>query len=269
MACFVVLSLFLIAVCARIYTAYQRNLHQRLAAEQKVLSLSQQRAHLIRVLCHDLGNPVSSIAGFIGYVEKAEGERRQKSIEMIKRSVAGAQAIIDGVRKMQALESGKLALEVTEQKLADLVGDAVASLDARIRDKGIQLEIKVDPELRVQVEKTSFVHTVLANVLSNAIKFSEPKARIEITSTTQPGGSVDLVIRDHGIGMPVELQTSIFSEVSVTSRPGTAGEQGTGFGMPLARKFVLAYGGKIGVESHEAPDEHHGTAVKIELKSAA
>jgi signal transduction histidine kinase len=188
---------------------------------------------------------------------------------MIRRSAAGAQTIIDSVRKMQALESGKLALEISGHGLAELVQESLAVLDERLRKKGLTTRIEIDSALRVQVEKTSFVNSVVNNLITNAIKFSPRDGSIELSARLVDGVEVLLRIRDHGIGMPAELRENVFSETGHTSRRGTDGEEGTGFGMPLVKKFVVAYGGEISVESSEAPAADPGTCVSIHLRAAA
>ncbi|MBI3542179.1 MAG: HAMP domain-containing histidine kinase, partial [Deltaproteobacteria bacterium] len=263
-ACFVAVFILLVALFQRIYASYRAHFRARVEAERQILLLSQGRKALIHVLCHDLGNPVASITGLIGFVEKFEGEQRAQAIAMIKRAAAGAQGIIDLIRKLQALESGKLALDLGDHELAALVRESVEVLGERLAMKKLKLVVDVDPALRVRVEKTSFVSSVVNNVLSNAIKFSKEGDAIEIRARAREAG-VDLSVRDHGVGMPPELVDSVFSELKATSRAGTSGEKGTGFGMPLARKFVVAYGGDIAVKSSEAPGDH-GTEITLKLK---
>jgi len=74
-------------------------------------------------------------------------------------------------------------------------------------------------------------------------------------------------VTDPGIGIPKETLKRLFDLTSATSRPGTEGEEGTGFGMPLIKSFVEHYGGKIEVESKEQGDgaENHGTTIRIWL----
>lgn len=265
---FALISVWVTFLFARIYRTYQHNLESRLEAERQVIGLSRSREQLIHVLCHDLANPVGSITGFIEYVEKFEGDSRKKAIDMIRRSAAGAKAIIDSVRKMQALESGKLSLEIEEHALEGLVRESLSQLDERIRGKELKIDLSIAPELRARVEKVSFVGSVVNNLLTNAIKFSARGATIEIHGALTADGQVELAIRDHGVGMPEKLRERIFDESATTSRKGTDGEEGTGFGMPLVRRFVLAYGGAISVQSSEDAQDH-GTEIRVELKAAA
>jgi signal transduction histidine kinase len=263
---FFALSIFIGILFGRIYQSYHVNLNRRVEAEKQVVALSHQRKQFIHVLCHDLGNPVASIYGLIDYVEKREGESRKKVIDLMRQSASSAQAIIDSVRKLQALDSGKLQLEVSPHRLVDLIQESVTVLDERIRQKNLQIELAVKSELQVQVDRTSFVGSVLNNILTNAIKFSPKGSPIEIRAD-QKGELIELQLRDHGVGMPAAIRENVFNELATTSRPGTDGEPGTGFGMSLVKKFVLAYGGRISIDSSEN-SENHGTSIKIELQAA-
>jgi signal transduction histidine kinase len=85
-----------------------------------------------------------------------------------------------------------------------------------------------------------------------------------------PGGMVRLSVRDHGIGMPGGLLADLFDVRKTTSRPGTAGEKGTGFGMPLVRRLLTAYGGSIEVSSvdEDTGAADHGTEARLLLRRA-
>jgi two-component system, sensor histidine kinase and response regulator len=106
-------------------------------------------------------------------------------------------------------------------------------------------------------------------VVSNALKFSQPGGTIAITARTD-GSELYLSIRDQGIGMPDRVRESLFDFTKSHSRKGTAGEKGTGFGMPLMRKFVLLFGGSVDVVSRDIASHpaDHGTEFLIRLKLA-
>ena len=81
--------------------------------------------------------------------------------------------------------------------------------------------------------------------------------------------SVSLIIEDQGIGMPKSLLKNVFSSTHSTSRAGTKGEKGTGFGMPIVKKVVECYGAEIQVFSQTVDDNktNHGTRFVIKFKT--
>ncbi len=107
-------------------------------------------------------------------------------------------------------------------------------------------------------------------MLTNAIKFSEPHSTVSIRSQTEPDGAVQCIITDQGIGIPEPLLRTLFEPNAQTSRPGTGGEMGTGFGMPLIKHVIESFGASIRVESRdrETFPDRHGTTVILSLRPA-
>ena len=121
----------------------------------------------------------------------------------------------------------------------------------------------------VLAESTSLSNSVINNLISNSIKFvhRDSELRIEVKSLDDV---VHIILSDKGIGIPKYLLKDIFNSNIKTTRTGTFGEVGTGFGMPLVKAFVEQYGGKISVESNDIKDHpnDHGTMISIVLKKA-
>ena len=116
----------------------------------------------------------------------------------------------------------------------------------------------------------SLSNNVLANLISNAIKFSQPGGEIQL-SIKDEGDRTHLIVRDHGVGMPEKVKVDLFRPDKSTSRPGTSGERGTGFGMPLVKSYLALYGASIDVDSKDIsnhPDDH-GTTFNLTFHKAA
>jgi signal transduction histidine kinase len=121
--------------------------------------------------------------------------------------------------------------------------------------------------LNFLVEPVSFKNQVLGNAISNAIKFSMPSSKITIRTYPFNHQYHALEIVDSGIGIPPSLMSSLFDMSKKTSRPGTTGESGTGYGMHIMKSFVEMYQGKISVESLDDSHPASGTTVKILLNA--
>ena len=148
-----------------------------------------------------------------------------------------------------------------------LIQTAYSIIEKKFKDKKLKLNMKIADDIEVCVEKTSFVNTVINNLLTNAVKFSYPDSQIEIFAE-EDNGEVIIQFQDYGIGIPETLKNNLFDVTKSTSRVGTGGEIGTGFGMPLVEKFLQANEGIISIESKcekEFPEEH-GTVVTVTLK---
>jgi CheY-like chemotaxis protein/anti-sigma regulatory factor (Ser/Thr protein kinase) len=206
--------------------------------------ISQERKELLHILCHDLANSLGAVVTLLNFTEDDDdfGETRAHLLSTAQNGLN----LIDLVREMRALEEHKIMLHPVY--LADALNKSVRILRQRFSDKKLKLECAVAADIKVEAEEVSLVNSVLTNLLTNAIKFSYSAGVIEIdTQTTER--QVILRIIDHGIGIPPKLLEQLFDMTKVTNRPGTLGERGTGFGMPLVKKFMDAYGGSMRIES--------------------
>jgi CheY-like chemotaxis protein/two-component sensor histidine kinase len=226
-----------------------------------------EQQELLHVLCHDLANPLSSMLGVMEMIKDIESLDKFKP-HMISMTKDGLK-IIDMIRKMRKLEDKEEPLRMDNITLSELILESEMILKSKFTAKNILLETRVAEDVKVKVEPVSFVNSVLNNLLTNAIKFSNRNSKITITAEGSDS-IAKLSIRDYGIGIPANLLKDIFNIRKPTSRTGTEGEEGTGFGMPLVKKFIKIYNGEIEIISREEKDSEsdHGTEVLISLPSA-
>jgi len=224
---------------------------------------NQAHRELLQVLCHDLQNPLGSIFGFAEVLEN-KPDYLAEFLPYITRAALGGLDVIDLVRNFRSFEEKTVQLE--NISLAEVARDLPPLLDAKLRAKGIKLHINLDEDLIVRAERTSLVHSVLANLLTNAIKFSHRDKEV-VLGAHKEGGRVRLWVEDQGIGIPERILRDLFDVTKKTNRPGTEQEGGTGFGMPLVKRFVELYGGTMEIESrdHRSHPSDHGTKISLLL----
>jgi two-component system sensor histidine kinase/response regulator len=243
------------------------------ALNEELKAKAREAETLLHILCHDLQNSVGAARGYLALIRMgATEEELVRYLGDCEATIERALDIIAHVRELKALASGKLVLELRPVALADCFAAVDSIFRLRLAEKGIEL---VRPqgraaELRVVVDEVTFVNCVLNNVVSNAIKFSRPGSTITFDIEDR-GAEVRVSVIDHGVGMPAAALHNLFRTDEPTSRPGTAGELGTGFGMPLVKHYVELFGGSIRVESRdeEASPEAHGTTVHLFLPKPA
>ena len=229
---------------------------------------NEKIASLIQILSHDILNPLNLILGFTEILkEETQDDELPNGILRASRQI---QQIINHVKEMQALESGKRHFSLEEIDLAKCLENVTFVFKEKARKKRISLLIKneVAEETKILAESVSFSHQVLNNLVSNAIKFTPEDGEI-IIHTYRKDQKVHINIQDTGMGIPQKLIQNLFRFDVATSRPGTAGELGTGFGLPLVKKYIELYDGEIFVESVEKSSEIdgdiHGTNFHIIL----
>ncbi|CAN2044858.1 histidine kinase [Candidatus Magnetomoraceae bacterium gMMP-13] len=234
-----------------------------------IMRQNHEQKELLHVLCHDLATPFNVIKSLTTLLNDCkDAELINELMKDLNRSSEQGIDIINLVRKMRALQEGDF--EITECDLKTALYESKFMLTDKFTEKNITCEIFIndDESLNVYAENTSLVNSIINNLLTNAIKFSFPDSKI-IIRVEKENDKVLLSIKDFGIGMPQGLLNDIFDLNKATSRPGTNGEMGTGFGMPLIKKFIDAYSGKIEIKSfdyEESPD-NHGTEIKITLRA--
>lgn len=238
----------------------------RIRTHLEMVKISNERKQLLHVLCHDLANPFSSIVSSIKTIREGYASLDMLG-DFIHTSAVNGLRIIELVREIRALEENKLSFQLEAVPLAQIIEASALMLSQKFMEKRMRLVKAVDPGLIVWAEHTSLLNSVITNVFTNAIKFSFPDSEIRVCAT-HSGERVILSIIDSGIGMSEKLQQDIFDMRKTTSRIGTSGESGTGFGMPLVKKFIQSYGGTIEVFSKEEKDdpEHHGTEIRLTFR---
>lgn len=239
----------------------------RVSTHLEIVKVGNERKELLHILCHDLGNLFGTTVSALKMIEQGYGTFEVFKEPMLTSSLNGLR-LIGLVRKIRALEDQKINLIAESVNLKSAVDESVLMLERKFAEKRIELFAEIDPGLTVYAERISFVNSVINNIFTNAIKFSFADSKI-IVSAGQSDSMVILSVKDFGVGMPKLLQKDIFDLSKKTSRVGTNGETGTGFGMPLIMKFVRAYGGTIEVFSKEEKDapQDHGTEIKLTLRS--
>lgn len=238
---------------------------EKLLAEQ-----GQKIDDLFRVLFHDLAGPLSRISiGLSINRKEIDKEQKELGLEIASKATDAMVEITQNVRKMYAVRKGKIANDLSYCPLNECVEYLEKLYGTELAKKNIKIEydFKKYQPLRLLVEPVSFKNQVLGNALSNAIKFSPEKSRINICAYPSDEDFFVVEIKDQGIGMPDVLIESLFDITKKTSRPGTSGETGTGFGMHIMKSFIEMYQGNIQVESTEEGKGNQGTSIKITLKA--
>ena len=251
--------------------------HLKLLKYQKDIErISRKRSELLHVLCHDLANPLTAILTASEMIAPND-ELESDMIGYIRKSARQGIDIINVVRDLEAAETKEMQMDLQYVILNEAIDSSIKMLKDKIEKKGIKVVRNISDDIVVYVELTTFINTVLNNLLTNAVKFSYKNGQIglyisgkedcPVLNTDQKSDDAFLIleIRDQGIGIPSDILADLFDSSKTTHRDGTEGEGGTGFGMPLVRTFVRAYGGEVWVES-KTGDSDHGTSVYLKLK---
>lgn len=232
---------------------------------EKILHQQGQKIDdLFRVLFHDLANPLGRISIGLSIAQRNfPKDEPNRGLEIARLASDSMLEITQNIRKMYAVSKGKANVDLVKLSLNSAVEYITRIYAAELEKKNISIQynFKKYAGIAVMAEPVSFNNQVLGNVISNAIKFSPENGSITITAEYTPQKLVKVEISDKGIGIPPELIKQLFDLNKKTTRQGTHGETGTGFGMHILKSFIEMYGGQVEVESNE------GTTVRFFLKS--
>jgi CheY-like chemotaxis protein len=200
---------------------------------------------------HDLRSPISGIKGMTEMLlEGLSGpltDEQRDLIEFIHTANAHMNELVNDLLDISVIEAGKLQLIKKESDLRRVI-----ELRLRVHSIGAKKKSLILEPLLEAVSPFLFderrVGQVLDNLLTNAIKFSPHGASIEVLLMREDTEAV-VAVRDHGQGVPADEEDLLFQSFKQTSVRPTAGESGTGLGLPIVKKIVEAHGGRVWVES--------------------
>ena len=209
----------------------------------------EMRDQVLRVVAHDLQNPIASIAMNVQLIERSpgrEGEIHRVRTARIRAAVSRADRLIHDLLDVARLEAGSLQLSLHPGALRPLLLEAVELNRTLSEGAGHAIELSVPEDLEPVLMDRDRLLQVLGNLLGNAIKFTPAGGRIRVSAVAVAGG-VRVEVTDSGPGIPPEHLSDLFRPFW-QARPGA----GAGLGLAIAKGIVEAHGGRIGAE--HAPD---------------
>ena len=214
--------------------------------------LDQLKDEFVSTVSHELRTPLTCIRGSLGLlhggVAGALPAQALDLLEVAKQNSERLVRIVDDLLDVQKLEAGLLELSPTDVDLRDVMRasvDANASYAAKL---GVSLALDLpDAAVRAAVDVERFMQ-VLANLLSNALKFS-PAGSAVVARVRLDGARARVEVVDAGPGIPQEFQRRIFQKFAQADASDDRANKGTGLGLSIAKSLVERMGGEIGFRS--------------------
>jgi signal transduction histidine kinase len=241
----------MVDLLAEFATAALRNVALYYEVEERraaVLELNQTKSDLIAMLAHDFRGPLTSIVGFAdlaGEVGSLTDEQRD-FLQTIKDSALQLNELATDTLTLARLERNEVALQLAEVDLLHLITSIVAQHTER-RTVSVSFEGTGDAHVTGDEDR---LRQVFANLIDNAIKYT-PEGPDPVITITGGADTVEVAVRDYGIGIPAGEMSRIFDRFSRASNARKHRISGTGFGLFLSKQLVRLHGGTIAVESVE------------------
>ncbi len=229
-----------------------------------LLQLNKEKNTFITTLSHDLKNPFSAILGLLSVLKKDyrtyEPEKLEKFITVIHNSANQTFNLLEDLLMWGKLQMEHVTFEPQNLNLVTMCQEVNESLQDKILDKKLTVRYNIPNRTEVYAD-TYMLKTIIRNLISNAVKFSNPEGEIAI-NTVEQNGKVVVSVSDNGIGMKPDVVTCLFTNAH--SSTGTCGEHGTGIGLYLCKVCIEKHNETIWAESEDGK----GSIFSFSMKKA-
>ncbi len=215
-------------------------------------SLEEERDEFISVVSHELRTPIAIAEASISNAQFTT--TKTNDVEQVKQSLKEAHAqimflagMINDLATLSRAERGKLTVDIENINVHELVAELVKTYQKEAAEKGLKLSSDIDPQLELLKSSQLYVHEILQNFITNAIKYTET-GEIVIAAKQKPGG-VLFSIQDTGIGISRSDQERIFDKFFRSEDFRTRKTSGTGLGLYVTLKLARLLHADISVKS--------------------
>jgi len=248
-------SVLLFSTLARFYLNRQRLTHQlELEHEhsEKLEEVDQIKSRFFANISHEFRTPLTLILGpSENIIAETSKEEIKKKAGIIKKNANRLLALINQLMDLSKLEAGRLKLETTCSNIVIFVKGIAMSFESLSEKKDIILKVKsTNDNIELYYDKEK-IEKVFTNLLSNAFKFTPEGGKITISLNETGNNSVEIKIKDTGIGIPQEELPKLFDRFYQVDSSHTRERGGTGLGLALTKELVELHLGSIKVESKE------------------
>lgn len=214
------------------------------------LEVEQMKDSFLSIVSHELRTPLTAIRGSLGLLASGKmgklEERGQRMLEIAAQNTDRLVRLINDLLDIEKIESGTAPMESRLVSLGDIIAQAAEEM--RSLAEGANLVIRSDStDVELMADRDRLLQ-VLTNLISNAVKFSNPGGSITITVDERPH-EVRVAVSDEGRGIPADKRDAIFERFQQVTFGDAREKGGTGLGLPIARSIVQQHGGRLWVAS--------------------
>ncbi|RUO97574.1 ATP-binding protein [Hyphomicrobium sp.] len=267
---------FLVLTCIISITAVHFNYRRRFnefrlkyklsAQHQELSALDRLKSQFFANVSHELRTPLTLI---LAPVEKLKSDSThlsaasQELLEVIENNALRLLRLVNDILSLIRLEEGRAALSKKSIDMGHFLKHTVASMKHLAALKGVELNLEEPTgDLLINADPDA-LEKIVSNVISNAIKFTPPGGRIDVSGWNE-NQKVIVRISDTGIGIPAEQLPHIFDRFYQVDGSATRRHQGLGLGLALVRELITRHGGDVSATS----DTGHGTTFILRLPHA-
>jgi signal transduction histidine kinase len=242
----------------------QQRTKELTVALEKVRQISQMKSEFISAVSHELRTPLTSIKGYAslliaGKVGEIPGGVKER-LEKINKHSDNLVQMINNLLDIARIESGRTEMKFLRHDVPSIVDSVYDLLTPQLKEKNIRFIADVAPNSPEVLMDSTQIERVFINLIGNAIKFTPEQGTITV-KVTHDETKVMASVSDSGIGIKEDDLSKLFKEFYRIDNPINQNIKGTGLGLALAKKIVMAHNGEISVTSQV----NHGTTFSFSL----
>jgi len=216
--------------------------------DEKINKLEETKDEFISMASHQLRTPLTSVKGYISMVLEGDvGRLNATQKKLLGQAFISSQRMVSMITDMlnvSRLKTGRFILDTSPTKLDEIVKDEVRQLKETAASRGLSIRLSVPDVLSPIMVDESKIRQVVMNFIDNSIYYSKAGSKIEV-QVKESENSIECLVHDEGIGVPKDDQYQLFNKFYRASNAKKARPDGTGLGLFMAKKIIIAHGGSM------------------------
>ncbi|MEJ5316376.1 MAG: tetratricopeptide repeat protein [Tenuifilum sp.] len=247
----IILLALIVGLVIYFYIKRAKDIRLLQAQRDEINMLNSTKDRFFSILAHDLKNQLTSIVTIAQMVkDKSLAIGDDGLIELSRRLYAlgfATNDLLENVLSWIKSQGKQVIARKSNIDLKEFIDRVILTQKPAAEIKSVAINNKVEPGISIHTD-ADMLSTVIRNLISNAIKFSNAGGRVDVFAL-QKGNHVEISITDYGVGMPRETTDRLFNTLESLTQPGTMNEQGSGLGLIICNQLVTDLGGQIKVTS--------------------
>ncbi len=209
------------------------------------------RRQLIADVTHELRTPLTAVKGSMEGLIDGVLPADEGTFQQIISEAERLQRLVNDLQELSRVEAGAYELNIHSYRVSDLLAAVEARLGRQFEEKGVILEITLPNDLPQVLADEDRIGQVLLNLVGNALQYTPPGGKVQVTATAQRG-EVYIAVSDSGMGIPAEHLPHLFTRFYRVDKSRSRAGGGSGIGLTIAKYLVEAQGGSIWAQSEGA-----------------